>query len=34
VRLAALALAIALAAGCAGTPTGILFVATPEQVGI
>jgi Histone methylation protein DOT1 len=36
-KLAALALAIALAAGCAGTPTGspgILFVATPEQVGI
>ena len=36
-RPAALALAIALAAGCATTPTGspgILFVATPELVGI
>ena len=34
-KSAALALVIALAAGCAGTPTGspgILFVATPEQV--
>ena len=36
-RFMALVLAIALAAGCAGTPTGspgILFVATPEQVGV
>jgi SAM-dependent methyltransferase len=36
-RLAALALVVALAAGCAETPTGspgILFVATPEQVGL
>ena len=34
-KIAALALTIALAAGCAGTPTGspgILFVATPEPV--
>ena len=34
-RFAALVFVIALAAGCAGTPTGspgILFVATPEQV--
>jgi SAM-dependent methyltransferase len=36
-RLAALALVVALAGGCAETPTGrpgILFVATPEQVGV
>jgi len=36
-RFAALVLVGALAAGCAGTPTGspgILFVATPEQVGV
>jgi SAM-dependent methyltransferase len=36
-RALALAVVVALAAGCAGTPTGmpgILFVATPEQVGI
>ena len=36
-RLATLLLVIAMAAGCAGAPTGspgILFVATPEQVGI
>jgi SAM-dependent methyltransferase len=37
VRLAALGLVVALAAACAGTPTGspgILFVATPGEVGI
>ena len=37
VRLAVLAVVMALAAGCAGTPAGtpdILYVATPEQVGI
>ena len=36
-RPAALVVAIALAAACAGTPAGapdILYVATPEQVGI
>ena len=36
-KRAALVLVVALSAGCAGTPTGspgILFVATPEQVGI
>jgi SAM-dependent methyltransferase len=36
-RLAALVAIVSMAAGCAGVPTGspgILFVATPEQVGI
>src|SRR5262245_52785738 len=36
-RLVGCLLAAALAAGCAGTPTGtpgILFVATPQQVGV
>ena len=36
-RRAALVLVVALAGGCAGTPTGspgILFVPTPERVGI
>ena len=36
-KLGALALLVTVAAGCAGTPTGspgILFVATPEQVGV
>jgi SAM-dependent methyltransferase len=36
-KLAALALVVLLAAGCAGAPTGspgILFVATPEAVGV
>jgi len=37
VTFAAFVVAVALGAGCAGTPSGmpgILFVATPEQVGI
>jgi SAM-dependent methyltransferase len=37
VRLGALVVVVALAAGCAGAPTGspgILFVATPEGVGV